>query len=167
MRIKHTVTTLLAMSAVSVWASSAMAQDPVTSQRHQQQMMQQQQMVHLQQMAQRMNRVMDQSQMMSHAMRQQMTQLQKQTNLQNQEQLMAQCRLMMNAGEALGMMAREGRNLTEQVQAMLRNQTKTGNRDMMQDMERLQQHLGDMTDQMEESLQIMEQMQLRLQTPES
>jgi hypothetical protein len=122
------------------------------------QMMMQQQMQQTSEMTQRMTRLMNQAHQFSQNMAQRMEQVQE----RHRERLGNVQRM----GESLGSVAEQMKTTVERYDAMVQDETILRRRDMQQQMERLHTRLRTMTDEMEQSFQIMERIRNRLQARE-
>ncbi len=74
-----------------------------------------------------------------------------------------QFRVMQRMSESLGTMAEHMKTTMERYQAMTHDHQMLRERDMEQDMDKIREHMNTMTQQMEETLQIMERLHKKLQ----
>ena len=126
--------------------------------RQMQQQMQQQQ--HMQEMMNRMNQMMERTQNMTMEMNRSMQQAQN-------EQMRNQFRMMHQFGGQLGLALGNMKNTLNECNQILQNQEMMRDRNMQQNMNRMQQHLSGMSGQMEEAVQLMERMTTRLRARQS
>ncbi|MGM0506299.1 MAG: hypothetical protein ACQER4_03825 [Bacteroidota bacterium] len=146
------------MMIIVMTATMLMLSIPVYSQQNQQQMQQhQQQMQHqMNEMMQKMNGMMDRT----HAMNQEM---QRRMGEAQNEQMRNQYQQMHRFGEQLGMTLGNMKNAAERCELMQRDQEMMRDQEMRRDMDRMHEHLQSMTGNMEEAIQTMEQMNVRMQ----
>lgn len=107
-----------------------------------------------------MNQMMERTQNMTMEMNRRMQQVQ-------DEQMRNQFRMMHQFGDQLGLALGNMKNTANQCSQMLQNQEMMRDRNMQQDMNRMQQHLSGMAGQMEEAVQLMERMTTRLRERQS
>ena len=72
--------------------------------------------------------------------------------------------MMHRFSEQMGMTLGNMKNAAERCDLMLKDREMMRDRDMQQEMQRMQRHLSDMTEQMDEAIQTMERMAERLRT---
>lgn len=115
-----------------------------------------QQMQEMQKMTQKMNDLLERTQRMNQEMNRQMQQLQ-------DEQVKNQYRTMYRFNEQLHMALGNMKNAAERCDLMMQNKEMMRDKEMQQEMERLQKHLGEMSNQAEDAVQTMERLTKRIQ----
>jgi hypothetical protein len=133
---------------------------PVFAQQNNQQQTQQMRQQMQQQMNQKMDDMLERTRNMSQQMNRKMGQA-------KNEQMRNQYRMMNRFSEQMGMTLGNMKNAAERCDLMLNDPEMMRDQDMKQEMERMQRHLFDMTTEMEDAIQTMDQMAKRLGTRQS
>ena len=129
---------------------------PQTQQQAQQQQQQHvQMMAKMQETVQRMNQLQDRA----HKLAQQA-----QEQVQDRARMTERERLMLRTSESFEQHAQQLKVVAERTQDMIRSRDFQRDREMQQDMDRLREHLHTMAAQLDDSLQLMERLQLRART---
>jgi len=116
---------------------------------------QMQQMQQMNQMQDNINRMMERTRTMTRDMAHQVEQSQN-------EQMRNQFQMMHRFGEQLEITLGNMKNTAERCELMLQNRDMMRNQDMERDMQRMQRHLSEMNEAMDETIQTMERMTRRL-----
>lgn len=121
-----------------------------------------QQMQKMQKMTQNMNDLMERTHAMNQEMNRRMEQVQ-------DEELKNQYQVMFRFNEQMHMALGNMKNAVERCDIMLQNEEMIKDRNMQQEMDRLQEHLGEMSAQAEDAVRSMERLTRRVyqQTEES
>ncbi|MDT8341717.1 MAG: hypothetical protein RQ751_09420 [Longimicrobiales bacterium] len=143
----------------AVPAQGQQAQQQVARQQQMQQM--QQRMQQLDQMTQRMERLQEQVRSMNRMLQQDMDRLRVQDQTRAQDRL-RQSERIRDMGESMGLMAQQMRQAMLRLREVAGDPATGGDPAMVRTMERMQEHLRAMGDQLEEGLRIMEQLHQRL-----
>lgn len=155
-RLRSLLVALLMLGVATIgppaaWAQQQGQQQGQQTQRQMQDMQQMQ--AHMQRMTQLMQR--------THTMSQQMQQRMQDAQNEQQRQQMQQ---MQRLGEHFHAMAGEMKNAMERNQAMMQNKEMMRNREMERDMSQLRNHMNELTEEMENTVRLMERMTNRMQT---
>ena len=145
----------LILLIASLNASAQMSQHQGMEQHQMQQHGMMQQMDQMNNMMQRMD------QMMEHCSRMSMNM--DQTMKQHQGRMMDPYRLMQDLDKSMGATAQQMKTSMENLNRIMHHERFGSDKAMMEDVDAMSQHMKDMTDQMEKTMQVVEQITKRLQ----
>ncbi len=145
---------LMVLVTLSLLVSTSFSQGVAQQQQQQQQ---QQQMIRMQTLMQKMDRIMERTQSMVRNIEQKMTNLP-----ENAKQAQDQHRYVYQLGEAAAKMAGELKGNVAKCQEMIRNRELFQNKEMAQDVNRVQNRLENISGELEEMVKAMERLANRL-----